>query len=246
MRSGDSADQDPLVRQLREQISDNDRAIVEGINKRLKLVARLKTYKASRGYEFVDQAREDWMLAYLSRANRGPLSAEGLRLRADGERDRVARPRVDLDLRAVHRHRDERVKGVVAELGDRDPDDARVELSEHLRHEIVRHGPRRGRALELHEDRGGLRVADPDREEPVSVGRLQEHDRLLADHVEAHAVDDHLVHPPDLSSECTDRAFASIARGVGAKTRPSRHGEMGDPGFEPGPSALSERRSNQL
>jgi chorismate mutase len=79
MRSGDSADQDPLVRQLREQISDNDRAIVEGINKRLKLVARLKTYKASRGYEFVDQAREDWMLAYLSRANRGPLSAEGLR-----------------------------------------------------------------------------------------------------------------------------------------------------------------------
>ena len=79
MRSEGSADQDPLVRQLREQISDNDRAIVEGINKRLKLVARLKTYKASRGYEFVDQAREDWMLAYLSRANRGPLSAEGLR-----------------------------------------------------------------------------------------------------------------------------------------------------------------------
>ena len=79
MRSEGSADRDPLVRQLREQISDNDRAIVEGINKRLKLVARLKTYKASRGYEFVDQAREDWMLAYLSRANRGPLSAEGLR-----------------------------------------------------------------------------------------------------------------------------------------------------------------------
>ena len=40
---------DPLIRQLREQISDNDRAIVEAINARLKLVARLKSYKESRG-----------------------------------------------------------------------------------------------------------------------------------------------------------------------------------------------------
>ena len=31
---------DPLIRQLREQISDNDRAIVEAINTRLRLVAR--------------------------------------------------------------------------------------------------------------------------------------------------------------------------------------------------------------
>jgi chorismate mutase len=79
VRSGDGADHDPLVRQLREQISDNDRAIVEGVNKRLKLVARLKAYKASQGYEFIDQAREDWMISYLARANRGPLTAEGLR-----------------------------------------------------------------------------------------------------------------------------------------------------------------------
>ena len=75
----DDASADPLVRQLREQISDNDRAIVEAINKRLKLVARLKEYKASRGYEFVDPDREDWMIRYLERANGGPLSPEGLR-----------------------------------------------------------------------------------------------------------------------------------------------------------------------
>ena len=75
-----SAEQsDPLIRQLREQISDTDRAIVEAINTRLKLVARLKAYKASRGIGFVDPEREEWMLQYLSRANRGPLSAEGLR-----------------------------------------------------------------------------------------------------------------------------------------------------------------------
>jgi len=76
--AGDEASADPLVRQLREQISDNDLAIVEAINKRLKLVARLKEYKTSRGYEFVDPEREDWMVSYLARANRGPLTDEGL------------------------------------------------------------------------------------------------------------------------------------------------------------------------
>ena len=75
----DEASADPVVRKLREQISDNDRAIVEAVNKRLKLVARLKEYKASRGFDFVDPNREEWMLQYLARANRGPLSAEGLR-----------------------------------------------------------------------------------------------------------------------------------------------------------------------
>jgi chorismate mutase len=72
------SEQDPLIRQIREQISDNDRAIVDAINTRLKLVARLKRYKESRGLSFVDPEREEWMLQYLSRANRGPLSAEGL------------------------------------------------------------------------------------------------------------------------------------------------------------------------
>jgi chorismate mutase len=69
---------DPLIRQLREQISDADRKIVEAINARLKLVARLKAYKESRGLSFVDPEREEWMLNYLTRANRGPLSSEGL------------------------------------------------------------------------------------------------------------------------------------------------------------------------
>ena len=71
-------DQDAVIRQLREQISDNDRTLVELINKRLKLVAQIKSYKESRGLEFLDPEREQWMLNYLKRANRGPLSAEGL------------------------------------------------------------------------------------------------------------------------------------------------------------------------
>ena len=69
---------DPLIRQLREQISDADRTIIEAVNVRLKLVSRLKEYKESRGISFVDPEREEWMLSYLTRANRGPLSAEGL------------------------------------------------------------------------------------------------------------------------------------------------------------------------
>jgi chorismate mutase len=69
---------DPFVRELRERISDNDRKIVDAINARLQLVDRMKRYKASRGLSFVDPEREEWMLRYLQRANRGPLSTEGL------------------------------------------------------------------------------------------------------------------------------------------------------------------------
>jgi chorismate mutase len=72
------ASRDPMIRQLREQVSDNDRALIEAINKRLRLVARLKSYKESRGLEFVDPEREEWMLRDISRANRGPLSQAGL------------------------------------------------------------------------------------------------------------------------------------------------------------------------
>jgi chorismate mutase len=74
-----AAGADPVLAQFREQITDNDRAIVEAINKRLKLVAQIKRYKEAREMPFLDTAREEWMLRYLSRANRGPLSEDGLR-----------------------------------------------------------------------------------------------------------------------------------------------------------------------
>ncbi len=73
-----SSESDPVIRQLREQLSDNDVRIVEAINTRLQLVARLKRVKEERGIDFLDPAREEWMLQYLTRANRGPLSADGL------------------------------------------------------------------------------------------------------------------------------------------------------------------------
>jgi chorismate mutase len=77
--AGTTVNDDPLIKQLRQQISDTDRSIVDAINARLKLVVRIKSYKESRGMDFIDPEREEWMLQYLSRANRGPLSQEGLK-----------------------------------------------------------------------------------------------------------------------------------------------------------------------
>ena len=70
---------DPTVQQLREEISDLDRAIVDAVNARLELVARLKQHKATHGIPFVDPDRERQLLDDLVSANRGPLSPEGLR-----------------------------------------------------------------------------------------------------------------------------------------------------------------------
>ena len=70
---------DPVIKHYREQISDNDVKILEALNKRVKLVKSLKDYKEAHGLSFYDAAQEDWVITYLSRANRGPLSNEGLR-----------------------------------------------------------------------------------------------------------------------------------------------------------------------
>jgi chorismate mutase len=69
---------DPL-RELRERLSDNDVKIVEAVNARLELVSQLKRVKDEHGIGFLDPAREEFMLRFLTEANPGPLSAEGLR-----------------------------------------------------------------------------------------------------------------------------------------------------------------------
>ncbi len=70
---------DPVIKHYREQISDNDVKLLEALNKRVKLVKSLKDYKDAQGLSFYDAAQEDWVITYLCRANRGPLSNEGLR-----------------------------------------------------------------------------------------------------------------------------------------------------------------------
>jgi chorismate mutase len=74
-----SASDDPVLRGLREQISETDRAILDAFNARLELVARIRTHKESRGIDFLDPGREAALLGALEGANRGPLSADGVR-----------------------------------------------------------------------------------------------------------------------------------------------------------------------
>lgn len=73
-----STTDDLLIRQMRDQVIDNDLKLIQAINQRLTLVARLRAYKEERGLEFVDPSREEWMHRYLRGANPGPLSDEGL------------------------------------------------------------------------------------------------------------------------------------------------------------------------
>jgi chorismate mutase len=70
---------DPVVRSFREQISENDLALLDALNRRLTLVRQLHDYKRAKGYDIIDAAREDWVLAWVSRSNGGPLSDEAVR-----------------------------------------------------------------------------------------------------------------------------------------------------------------------
>lgn len=70
---------DPVVKRLRERITDNDLEIVALINKRLALVDELWRYKAEHGIDMYVPEREHWMVTFLSEANEGPLSDEALR-----------------------------------------------------------------------------------------------------------------------------------------------------------------------
>jgi chorismate mutase len=69
---------DPIIKQYRDQISDNDLKIIDCINKRLKLVSQLWQYKQEHDIPASDPQREAWMLTYAARANKGPLSQDGL------------------------------------------------------------------------------------------------------------------------------------------------------------------------
>ncbi len=73
-----SSTEDVVIRQMRDQIIDNDLKLIQAINQRLTLVARLRGYKEERGLGFVDPSREEWMHRYLRGANKGPLSDDGL------------------------------------------------------------------------------------------------------------------------------------------------------------------------
>jgi chorismate mutase len=66
------------IARRRAEIAEQDRAILDAMNARLRLVAELKTYKERAGIDFVDADQEERLLRELANANRGPLSARGV------------------------------------------------------------------------------------------------------------------------------------------------------------------------
>ena len=70
---------DPTVQQLRDEIAAVDRAILDDVNARIELVARIRRYKAGAGLPFVDRDRERELIEALGAQNAGPLTADGLR-----------------------------------------------------------------------------------------------------------------------------------------------------------------------
>ena len=59
---------DPTMAELREQISALDRQILDAVNTRLELVARLRRHKEENGIAFLDPGREEWLLQHLADA----------------------------------------------------------------------------------------------------------------------------------------------------------------------------------
>jgi len=69
---------DERFAELRRLIGENDRAIVDAVNERLRLVQQLWRLKAERGDTRLDPERERRLRDELRAANGGPLSQEGL------------------------------------------------------------------------------------------------------------------------------------------------------------------------
>ncbi len=69
---------DPVLRELRERVSEVDRAILAAVNRRLELVAEIAEHKRQRGIATYDPLREEAMLRELTQGNRGRLTDEGV------------------------------------------------------------------------------------------------------------------------------------------------------------------------
>jgi chorismate mutase len=67
------------IARFRAEIGEVDRALLEGVNRRLELVRDLKRYKDEHGIDFVDPGREAELLDERVRQNAGALSDAGVR-----------------------------------------------------------------------------------------------------------------------------------------------------------------------
>jgi chorismate mutase len=70
---------DPTLERFRADLAKQDRAVLDAVNTRLRLVAELKRYKEEAGLPFVDPDQERRLLDRLAAENPGPLSEAGVR-----------------------------------------------------------------------------------------------------------------------------------------------------------------------
>lgn len=70
---------DPVVEAARAEIAALDARLLAIVNQRIRKVSELRRYKEENAIEFVDPEREAWLVDYLERINRGPLSERGVR-----------------------------------------------------------------------------------------------------------------------------------------------------------------------
>jgi chorismate mutase len=70
---------EPEIDELRAQIAEADRTILEAVNTRLKLVERLQARKQREGMPALDIRQERKVIRGLTKANQGPLSERGVR-----------------------------------------------------------------------------------------------------------------------------------------------------------------------
>ena len=122
------------------------------------------------------------------------VRGEDRHARTDGQRDRVARPRVHLQRLAVH-FAGTAARGRCRRRGRRrrSGGSSTPSCSSVGREEVVRHRPLRRHALQAHGDGVGLPRPDPDGQVPLANGVAQDHHVLGREHVDADAFDDHLV-----------------------------------------------------
>jgi chorismate mutase len=77
--AGPAVTDDPTVDRLRAELAKHDRAVLDAVNARIRLVAELRRHKAETGLPFVDPDQERRLLDRLAAENDGPLSEDGVR-----------------------------------------------------------------------------------------------------------------------------------------------------------------------
>src|SRR5207302_6339065 len=110
----------------------------------------------------------------------------------DGERDRVARPRIDFHLLAVDRQEEAGKEDLVSERGDVDLLQSHLRALQDVGQQIMCDRSLRGDAGNLQRDRVGFVDADPDWEVAVGLLLFEDDHVLAAGHVHPDAVDLHL------------------------------------------------------